>query len=378
MRIVQVVPFYHPQIGGVETHVRSLARGCAAAGDEVTVLTHQNGEISPDETIESVRVLRFPLSVHSTTYPFSIRLFSYLRQHATDFDLVHSHSYHTLVGHAAIRSRLPFVFTPHYHGTGHTPFRVLLHRLYRPSGSRQFRAADAIICVSDAERALVVKDFPDAAGKITTIPNGTSFKKLTTSQDGGRYDEPMVLTVGRLERYKNLDLVIAAFQALPSAATLVVVGDGPDRSRLERLARSGQPRWPVRFTGRASAQQLDGLLARAAVVTSASDHEAFGLTLAEGLASGARVVASGIPAHREIGRLAGHDAPVTFADPRDTPQFAKALAESLASGRVTAGELKLPSWDQVVDATRELYSRTQARGHHGSGGGLRDSRIQVS
>lgn len=377
MRIVQVVPFYHPQIGGVETHVRSLARGCAAAGDEVTVLTHQNGEISPDETIESVRVLRFPLSVHSTTYPFSIRLFSYLRQHATDFDLVHSHSYHTLVGHAAIRSRLPFVFTPHYHGTGHTPFRVLLHRLYRPSGSRQFRAADAIICVSDAERSLVVKDFPDAAGKITTIPNGTSFKKLARSQDGGRYDEPMVLTVGRLERYKNLDLIIAAFQALPSAATLVVVGEGPDRSRLERLARSGQPRWPVRFTGRASAQQLDGLLARAAVVTSASDHEAFGLTLAEGLASGARVVASGIPAHREIGRLAGHDAPITFADPRDTPQFAKALAESLASGRVTAGELRLPSWDQVVDATRELYSRTQARGHHGSGGGLRDS-IQVS
>lgn len=377
MRIAQVVTFYHPHIGGVETHVRSLAQGCAAARDAVTVLTYQSGGSSPDEAIGSVRVLRFPLSVRSTTYPFSIRLFSYLRKHATDFDLVHSHSYHTLV-HAAIRSRLPFVFTPHYHGTGHTPFRVLLHRLYRPSGSRQFRAADAIICVSDAERALVVKDFPDTAGKITTIPNGTSFKKLTPSQDGGRYDEPMVLTVGRLKRYKNLDLVIAAFQALPSAATLVVFRDGPDRSRLERLARSGQPGWPVRFTGRASGQQLAGLLARATVVTSASDHEAFGLTLAEGLASGARVVASGIPAHRELGLLAGHDAPVTFADPRDTPQFAKALAESLASGRVTAGELKLPSWDQVVAATRELYARMQARGHPGRGGGLRDRRIQVS
>jgi glycosyltransferase involved in cell wall biosynthesis len=378
VRIAQVVPFYHPQIGGVETHVRSLAQGCAAAGDEVTVLTHQNGGNSTDETIESVRVLRFPLSVRSTTYPFSIRLFSYLRQHATEFDLVHSHSYHTLVGHAAIHSRLPFVFTPHYHGTGHTPFRVLLHRLYRPSGSRQFGAADAIICVSEAERTLVVKDFPDAAGKITTIPNGTSFKKLTPSQDGGRCDEPMILIVGRLERYKNLDLVIAAFQTLPSAATLVVVGEGPDRSRLERLVRSGQPAWPVRFTGRASAQQLDGLLARATVVASASDHEAFGLTLAEGLASGARVVASGIPAHREIGRLAGHDAPITFADPRDTPQFAKALAESLASGRVTAGELKLPSWGQVVAATRDLYARTQARGHPGRGGRLSDRRIQVS
>ena len=43
-------------------------------------------------------------------------------------------------------------------------------------------------------------------------------------------DEPVILTVGRLERYKNVDLIIDAFRALPSSAILVIVGDGPDRA----------------------------------------------------------------------------------------------------------------------------------------------------
>ena len=138
----------------------------------MTVLTHQVGSSPVDEWMGGVRVLRFPLTVKSRDYPLSLSLFRYLRLHAADFDLVHVHNYHTLVGHAAVGSRLPFVFTPHYHGTGHSPFRARLHRLYRPAGARLFRAAYAVICVSEAERDLVIKDFPAVAGKVVTIPNG--------------------------------------------------------------------------------------------------------------------------------------------------------------------------------------------------------------
>lgn len=357
MRIAQVVASYHPEIGGVETHVGRLAHGCAEAGDDVTVLTHQFDGSPVDEWIGAVRVRRFPLTVSSRCYPLSLSLFRHLRSHAADFDLVHVHSYHTLVGHAAVGNGLPLVFTPHYHGTGHTPLRAVLHRLYRPVGTRQFRAADAVICVSDAERDLVIKDFPSVAGKVGTIPNGTDPKLLTPDQDPVMPREPMVLTVGRLERYKNVDLIIDAFRALPSSAILVVVGDGPDRSRLEQHAEASGPGWPVYFTGRISDSMLDRFFSQAKVVTSASDHEAFGLTLAEGLASGTRVVASAIPAHVELARLAGLGAPVTLVDPRDARQFTDLLAGALRAGRVQTGDLKLPSWAEVIADTRDLYSR---------------------
>jgi glycosyltransferase involved in cell wall biosynthesis len=363
VRIAQVVSSYHPQIGGVETHVRHLAQGCVESGDRVTVLTHQVGSSPIDEWIGAVRVLRFPLTVSSRNYPLSLSLFRYLRLHAADFDLVHVHNYHTIVGHAAISCRLPFVFTPHYHGTGHRRFGDFLHRLYRLAGARQFTAADAVICVSEAERDLLIKNFPGVAGKMVTIPNGTDSRLLAPDEDSVMPREPMVLTVGRLERYKNVDLVIAAFRALPSSATLVVVGDGPDRVRLEQYAEAGEPGWPVHFTGRIADPKLDQLFAQANIVTSASDHESFGLTLAEGLASGARVVASAIPAHVALSRLAGAGAPVALVDPRETTQFTNLLAASLLAGRSPPREFKLPTWAQVVENTRELYTRVRLQGH---------------
>jgi glycosyltransferase involved in cell wall biosynthesis len=355
LRIAQVVASYQPRIGGVETHVRRLAEGCAAAGDDVVVLTHRVSGAPPEERIGAVRVLRFPLAVSAQHYQVSPGLFRYLASAAADFDVVHAHSYHTVVGHAAMRSRRPFVFTPHYHGTGHTPLRALLHRVYRPVGGKQLTAADAVICVSHAERALVVKYFPGVADKVVTIPNGTDLSVPVPADEWAALAEPVVLTVGRLERYKNIDLIINAFRALPSPATLVVAGDGPDRARLER--RAAEPGWPVVLTGRISDALLSGLFAEAAVVTSGSDHEAFGMTIATGLASGARVVASDIAAHAEVARLAGSQAPITLVDPRDTPRLTEALAGALRAGRLPAGEFLLPSWAEVVEATRELYSR---------------------
>jgi glycosyltransferase involved in cell wall biosynthesis len=363
VRIAQVVASYHPRIGGVETHVQRIAQGCAAAGDEVTVLTHQFDGSPLDEWVGSVRVRRFPLTLSSETFPLSLTLFRQLRACAREFDLVHVHSYHTLVGHAAVGSGLPLVFTPHYHGTGHTPLRATLHRLYRPAGARQFSAADAIICVSDAERDLVIKDFPGVADKVVRIPNGTDPKPLEPGDGWVPPGKPVVLTVGRLERYKNVDLVIDAFRGLQSAAVLVVVGDGPDRSRLERHAEASAPGWPVLFTGKIADQMLNQLFAQANVVTSASDHEAFGITLAEGLASGARVVASAIPAHASLACLAGVNAPVALVDPRDTRQFTELLGASLLAGRIQTSYLKLPSWAEVVADTREVYARVRSQRH---------------
>ena len=328
----------------------------------MTVVTHRVRGTPADEWMGPVRVLRFPLTVRSQNYPLSMGLVRYLKEYNSDFDLIHAHNYHTLVGHAAIGRHPPFIFTPHYHGTGHTGFRAMLHQLYRPAGARLFAAADAVVCVSEAERDRLVIDFPDVTSKVVTIPNGTDPKQRVPGQERIALDGPIVLTVGRLERYKNVDLIIDAFQALPTSATLVVVGDGPDRARLERRAFADVSGRSVVFTGKVSDAVLDSLFAQAGVVTSASDHEAFGLSLAEGLSSGARVVASRIPAHVALGRLAGEAAPFTLVDPRNTRKFTDSLATSLSAGQSRTSGLRLPSWVHVVEKTRELYWQVCSQG----------------
>ena len=362
MRIAQVASCYYPQIGGIEKYVQRLAAGCVEAGDDVTVFTNQTGRSATEEWIDGVRIVRFPLTVKSRYYPLSVPLFRQLRSRVADYDVVHAHGYHTVVGHAAVGAGIPFIFTPYYHGTGHSPSRAALHKVYKPFGARQFRSASSIICISNPERELMIKHFPRWTDKIVVIPPGADARTPGLEQDRDSLSvlnlisgQRLVLSVNRLERYKNVDLIIRAFRNLAVSATLIVVGDGPDRLRLERIAMDSEPGWPVHFVGKISDSLLDALLEKATVVTSASDHEAFGLSVADGLSSGARVVASMIPAHAEIARLAGAGAPVSLVDPRNLSRFTELLASSLQAGRCERGRASLPTWRDAVNATRELY-----------------------
>src|SRR5213075_500295 len=71
--------------------------------------------------------------------------------------------------------------------------------------------------------------------------------------------EDFVLSVNRLDRAKRIDLLIEAAKTEP-ALRLVIVGDGPDRERLERLAADVDGR--IEFTGRIDGDRLADLYAR--------------------------------------------------------------------------------------------------------------------
>ena len=90
------------------------------------------------------------------------------------------------------------------------------------------------------------------------------------------------------------------------------------------------------FTGRADEESLGRWWASASLYATASLHEAFGIGLAEALVAGLPVVASGIPAHREVIRRAGSGAlaelcPVDAPDIDAASQYADAMARLLSS-----------------------------------------------
>jgi glycosyltransferase involved in cell wall biosynthesis len=88
--------------------------------------------------------------------------------------------------------------------------------------------------------------------------------------------EDFVLSVGRLDRAKRVDLLLEAAAAEPSLK-VVVAGEGPDRERLERVAQSNGLNGRVEFAGRVDARQLADLYARAGAVYYAPVDEDFGM-----------------------------------------------------------------------------------------------------
>jgi glycosyltransferase involved in cell wall biosynthesis len=361
MRVAYVVSRYLPSTGGVETHVAQIASRVAARGHQVDVLTQEGDSSLPAvEIIDGVTVRRFPLVLPDPVYPFSASLWRYLARHRTNYDLVHAHNYHAFPSlGAALLGPRPLVFTPHYHGTGHRPLGRLLHLPYRVAGALMFKRSSAVICVSQFEATLVRRHFPFVSARVSVIPNGVDVAAINAAEPYPQ-DRAVILSVGRLLGYKNVQRTVEALAHLDESFSLQVIGDGPARPSLEALAHRLQLDGRVRFLGRVDESELYRWYRTAAVYVSMSGEEAFGLTLLEALAGGARVVAADIPAHREV--LSGIDGGrVVLVPQRLEPEALASTIRQLAAVPAHRTPVSgVPSWDDIVERTLQLYQRVLA------------------
>jgi len=137
---------------------------------------------------------------------------------------------------------------------------------------------------------------------------------------------PLLVTAGALMRRKGQDLAIEALKALPGA-TLILAGGGPDRARLEALARSRGVDERVRFLGNCPHGDLPGLLAAADVMVLPTASEGLANVWVEALACGTPVVTSDIGGAREA--IDRHEAGRLV--PRDPGAIAGAIRDLLAN-----------------------------------------------
>jgi glycosyltransferase involved in cell wall biosynthesis len=348
---------YFPYVGGVETHVSQLVHHLVDRGLEVEVLTQNEGRsLPPVEEIDGVRVRRFDVPVRSANLPISPALARHLRREAASFDLVHAHQYHNVPALFAALSRPRcLVFTPHFHGDGHSPLRAALHRPYRVAGRMIFERSDRVICVSRSEAELVRRRFPSVAERIEVVRGGVDREALRAAVPLAS-DRMVVLTAGRLEAYKQVDRIVEAMALLGEGFELVVTGTGPARPQLEDLARRRGVDGAVRFVGRIPVAELHRWYRSAAVYVTMSTREAMGLSIVEALVAGAPVVCSDIEAHRDTADWSG--GAIELVSPDVAPHsLATAIDTAARRPRVP---VEIPDWGAVADRVQEIYEEAAA------------------
>ncbi len=161
-----------------------------------------------------------------------------------------------------------------------------------------------------------------------------------------------VLSVGRLDRAKRIDLILEALAAEPSLRC-VIAGDGPDRPRLEELARRHGLDGRVTFAGRVSEEELADLYARCLAVYYAPVDEDFGMVPYEAFLAEKPVVTTtdaGGPLEVVADRRTG-----LVCEPRPAA-LAQACAwlrehveEARAWGRAGKALAERVTWDQAID-----------------------------
>ncbi len=209
---------------------------------------------------------------------------------------------------------------------------------------RAIRLADRVVCVSHATARDVATLLGVPNHRLRVIPNGID---AIFSRPAGPppLDGPYILFVGTPEPRKNLERL--------SAAVSILLDEG----RSERLVLAGADGWgSVRLSlqgrivrlGRVSDEALRDLYAHASCVAYPSLWEGFGLVAGEALAAGCPVVASEIPALREV---AGADA--EYCDPLSVSSIADALRRALDGPRpVPRREL---TWESAASSLAGVW-----------------------
>ncbi len=210
-----------------------------------------------------------------------------------------------------------------------------------------------IVTLSSSSRDEIVSMLGLPARRVTVVPPGVDHRFRA---DGERSPRPLVVSVGRLVPVKRFDLLIEALVAAHSERPdleAVIIGEGYERDRLEKLRDElGATRW-LSLPGRVDEEELAAWYRRAWVVASTSLREGWGMTLTEAGACGTPSVAS---------RIAGHlDAVVDgstglLADGRE--ELARAIGRLLADdllrnrmGRAAEEYARTFDWDVTASST---------------------------
>ena len=137
------------------------------------------------------------------------------------------------------------------------------------------------------------------------------------------------LFVGSLESRKGASLAVRGLACAAEDVTLLVVGDGPERRRLERLARRLGVSGRIRFCGRATREEVMTHLAEAAAVVFTGLREEGGLALAEAMLAGAPIVVLAHGGARTIAESSTDPQRMALIEPADVASTARRFGEAM-------------------------------------------------
>lgn len=347
----------NPQSGGAETHLHEIFGRLARRGHQVHALVSGWPGASASAAADGMRIHRA-----GGRNTFSLAGPAYYRRHLADaaWDVV-----------VEDLNKVP-LFTPYW---VRRPLVLLVHHLF---GATAFREASVPFAAATwlLERPIpaVYRGLPTQAvsestaddlvdrglrrSDITVIHNGVELDFFRPDPSVGRLAEPTFLYVGRLKKYKRIDLAVEAVHRLRTrgtAAKLRIAGRGDEEPNLRALVDRLGMGDAVTFEGFVSEERKRELLRRCWATVLPSPKEGWGITNVEAGACGTPAVAADAPGLRESVRHGETGLLVPYGD-------ADALADALASlagdpervetlGAAARRFAEGFSWDAAADRT---------------------------
>jgi glycosyltransferase involved in cell wall biosynthesis len=385
VRILQQCIYFPPEVGGLESHAYYLCRELVRLGHQVTMVTSlsQPG-LRARDNIGGVEVVRkwFPRKrtpagwvAHTlATVPHYMRL-------AGHADVLHAQTFASAIPGMRAKRKYghPLVITLH---TSHF-LKLAKKRAWRPVLRRIVKSADWLLAASEEIRDVALDLYPHPRAEALTngvdtglfVPRaavGVTGESAAVAGDSARaagrsgvdsgvpHGRPRVIVPRRLFEKNGVEYFIRALPLIRNEMEIdaVLVGDGPERENLERLAGELDVSDMVTFMGRRPNAEMPALLADADVAVLPSLMEATSVAALEAMSCGVPVAASRVGGLPEI----VDESVGTLFEPADPQSLASGLVALLrrpdlgGAGRRARGRV-VQSWSVARLARRheEIY-----------------------
>lgn len=357
----------HPEAGGAEVIIFEIMKRLAAGGHQVTLLTGAFRGGARRAEVGGAEVHR---TGHTFTFNFAAPAYYGRNLRGRGYDVIVEDVNKIPFFMPLHEPNVPTVaVVPHLFGT--TVFQqasiplasyVYLYERFIPLAYRSCFFS----VLSESTRDDLVRRGIEPS-RLELIHSGIDHGLYTPDGRAPADRPPWVVYLGRLKKYKQIDLII---RALPEVARRVpgvvykVVGEGDDRSRLERLTRQLGMEKHVEFTGYVGGKDKVNLLRDCRVLAYTSPKEGWGLSVIEAGGCAVPVLASNSPGLRE----SVVDGETGFLVPHgDVPVLADRMIrlltdDDLARRMGAAGETwaRRFDWDESARKTLALLERAVA------------------
>ena len=356
----------NPHAGGAEIHLHEIFGRLAHDGHHIDLITSGWPGAAPEVDLDGMQVHRV-----GGRHTFALLARGAVRRALRrtgrqEYDVV-VEDINKLPLFLPSLTALPFcAVVPHLFGTtafaeASWPMAAAVWTAERGIPRAYRRAAFHVI--SNSTRAdLVARGIP--ADRIEVIYPGIDANWYRPDSHVARAAHPTFLYVGRLKRYKGVDIALRALalaRAQGAGAELEIAGTGDDRQRLEALTQRLGLEPSVRFLGYVSEEEKRRRLRTAWAVVFPSPKEGWGISNVEAAACGTPALASNSPGlvetvrHGETGFLVPHGDARALAERMVALARDKDLVERLgAAARAFAVPL---TWDRAAGATAAQLER---------------------
>jgi glycosyltransferase involved in cell wall biosynthesis len=358
----------NPHAGGAEIHLHEIFGRLARRGHQIDLVASGWPGAPRDVQLDGLRVHR-----SGGRYGFALRARGVMRRllRATRYDVVVEDINKVPLFLAGLTDRPFCALVPHLFGTtafleASWPIAGVVWAAEQPIARAYARAWFHAISESTRDD-LVRRGVPPE--RIEVIYPGVDATWYTPDAAEPRAGEPTFLYVGRLKRYKGVEIALRALalarQARPDLV-LQIAGGGDDRARLERLARTLGLGVAARFLGFVPDADKRRLLRRAWAVVLASPKEGWGMSNVEAAACGTPALASDSPGLRESVRHGDTGFLVPHGDTGALAERMLALAADpglvARLGRGARAFAEQFSWERAARATEAHLHRVIAQG----------------